>query len=248
MTKTKTEEVTEHIENPESCIFVAYASGDSEPEQHGVLTVSEILDDDILSTFPVDEDPALRDNILKAATAARMVEMGYGVRSIIVTMYGDRHETTLSSIFAADPSAGDMSIPPYATIHMLMLYCINGVDALNCLHKLGGVSEVENYIHSISELPMVRMCKKSQRLFQFVRARKDGRQDITRAVFIVEPSTELKDAYDCVATYDLARDRFVYITDGDKVFKSTKEAKEYAKDYSRSASVKYGDEEAGSST
>lgn len=246
MTKTKTEEVTEQV-HPESCIFVVHESG-QELEQHGMLTVPDILDDGVLDSFPEDEDPDLKSNIYRAAVAARLIESRYGVRSVITTLYGDSHEVSLLSIFASDPGQGDIELPPYVAIHMLMLYCINGVDALQCLVSLGGVSEVENYIHSISEIPDVRMCKKSQRLFQFVRARVDGRQDITRAVFIVEPSTDLKDAYDCVATYDLASDRFVRIDDGNKVFKSTKEAKEYAKDYARSASAKHGDKEVGSSS
>lgn len=246
MMKTKTEEVIEQT-NPESCIFVVHADGEVF-EQHGALSVSDILDEDILASFPTDEDPELARNIYRSAVAARMIESRYGVRSVIMVMYGDRHDVSLSSIFASDPTKGDLELPPYVAIHMLVLYCINGVDALQCLHSLGGVSEVDNFIHSVSEITDVKMCKKSQRLFQFIRVRKDGRQDITRAVFIIEPSEEIKDAYDCVATYDLARDRFVYITDGDKVFKSTKEAKDYAKDYARSTSIKHGDEEAGSST
>lgn len=246
MMKTKTGEVTDTMSS-DSCIFVVYSSGD-ELEEHGALAVSDVLDNDILASFPVGEDPELRHNIYRSAVAARVVESRYGIGSAIMVTYGDRHDVVLSSIFVSDSAKGSLELPPYASIHLLVLYCINGVDALHCLHSLGGVSEVDNYVHSVSEITNVKMCKKSQRLFQFVRVRKDGRQDITRAIFIVEPSTDIKDAYDCVATYDLARDRFVHIADGSKVFKSTKEAKEYAKDYARSAPVKHGDEEAGSST
>lgn len=213
----------------------------------GAFTVEQILDEHIFDKDFPEDYIKVAELSKKSAEVLRLLERKYNIIgtvavSIHTEVNGVPVYPTLVEMFSKKGSGESVDIPVHTTIHILALFGANKIEAINCLKKMGGIAEDEYKIY-FRHVVGLKLCKKSQELFEFMRTRVDGREDITRAVFIAEPVDGMS-ILDCVATYDLGKDRFVSIEGSGKVFKSTKEAKLYAKNYRRPAAIKQGDKEA----
>ena len=213
----------------------------------GAFTVEQILDEHVFDNGFPEEYSKVAELSKKSAETLRLLEQKYNLIgtvavSVNTEINGIPVYPTLVEMFSNKGGGESVDIPVHTTIHILSLFGANQIEAVNCLKKMGGVAE-DDYTIVFRSIVGIKLCKKNQKLFEFLRTRVDGREDITRAVFIAEPVPGMS-IYDCVATYDLGRDRFVAVADSGKVFKSTKEAKIYAKNYRRPTRIKQGDKEA----
>lgn len=212
-------------------------------EDLGALTIAQILDENVFDNNPPEEiDKAISASKI-AAAVLRMLESRFNLAGTVVVSMLDDCVPQLVELVPTVNDGRNIEIPAYASIHIMSLFGANGIDAVPYLVRLGGIAE-NDYKTTFKKVKGIRMLKEDQSLFEFIRERRDGRQDITRAVFVTEPVSDSDGVVDCVATYDLGKNRFVYINDGDKVFETSKEARQYAQNYDRQTRIEQGDKEA----